>query len=228
MRLLQFRLRVAPAACALLLLLSCVADGFAEVCPTTYMTCGASTVSNVATADSRVCPQVEPNYGTGSAAFDHAVGRFELAFDLEYAKLDATDRFTIEGLPIGTPLALTAAVDAVGSACGGDVATIRVDLFHAASSSGELFFGPFPGSGQPCPNPETRTLEVPVPVVVGTPFDVRVEIRAGSTGRGQATALLRFTGLPPGTRIRSCKGYSFDVPVPTMNTSWGSVKSSYR
>ena len=70
---------------------------------------------------------------------------------------------------------------------------------------------------------------LPIVVAPGTPF--RLHARASAVGghyegTGIAKATIRFQGLPSGYVITSCQG--FDVPVPTLPTTWGGVKAHYR
>jgi hypothetical protein len=45
-------------------------------------------------------------------------------------------------------------------------------------------------------------------------------------GTSQATAVLRFSGLPAGVTVVSCQSY--DLPVPAQPATWGRLKAVYR
>ncbi len=196
----------------------------ADACPEPVLTCGASTVSSAESAGTRGCPILPPDYGSGSLGFDSAAARFELSFMMEFVVLDAVDRF----VP-GVPVAITAVLDVTGRACGGDVAHLIATLQQGSGSAQTQYSAPIPGYGTPCPGAELRTISVPISAVAGNEFDVRVRLHSDpSSGDGNATAFLRFTGLPPGARIRSCKGYAVDVPVPATSATWGWIKGAYR
>jgi len=65
--------------------------------------------------------------------------------------------------------------------------------------------------------------ELPFPMVILIFLSAFGNFPAGNS---QATAVLRFSGLPPGVSVVSCQSYN--VPVPAQAATWGRVKSVYR
>ena len=41
-------------------------------------------------------------------------------------------------------------------------------------------------------------------------------------------AFLTFEGLPQGSRVVSCQGFTQDFPVATRSLTWGALKTAYR
>jgi len=84
-------------------------------------------------------------------------------------------------------------------------------------------------SFDPTPVLVNEALTLPVAAVAGTPIHLVIELRAQALdGRGELEATLEFTGLPPGVRLVSCRGYVSDAPVAARRTSWGRLKAAYR
>ncbi len=197
-------------------------------CPATGVTCGAASESPVASSGSKTCSNAD---GSGSITFDLAAGEFALSFWNELVLINAIDRYRIEGLPDGTPIAVTARLEAEALVCGGDVAHIYARLSHLTEVAGTQWDAPRPTQGVGgCTGPETHSISVPIAAIAGAEFAVRVELWSdpSSGGTGNAAAVLRFEGLPPGAQLRSCKGYALDVPVAALPASWGRIKSEYR
>jgi hypothetical protein len=75
----------------------------------------------------------------------------------------------------------------------------------------------------------TAQTVLPISAAPGTTF--RVSALTGAVGghlagTGLAVGTIRFRGLPSGYAITSCHGG--EIPVPTLATTWGRVKASYR
>ncbi len=78
-----------------------------------------------------------------------------------------------------------------------------------------------------------QVLEIAVPVTSDVPFELRLLLYADayvtwSQAEGAIEARLGFPDLPAGATIRSCKGFTTEVPTRAMQTSWGRLKAIYR
>ncbi len=129
-----------------------------------------------------------------------------------------SDRYTIEGLPPGTPVSFFVELHAEGTISGlaRYHATIDDGVTKAEGASTDVGLTTF-------------VAKLPLAKTAGTPFVLTVLFDAGgSYPGGDVTAYgsLWFSGLPAGASVRSCQNY--DLPVPATTRSWGSLKAIYR
>jgi hypothetical protein len=139
------------------------------------------------------------------------------------------DDYVVHGA-LGSPGTFGAILEVIASwECGITPGSIDVNLTEGTANNArnylkvtdiDCFFGP-----------PTRTFELYVPLAVTpeTPFRLTSSL-AFSLGQQQAFDVhgtLRFTGLPTGSAITSCKGY-VEGAVPARATSWGKLKAGYR
>jgi hypothetical protein len=205
-------------------------------CPPTTVRCSYTKEITAPSDTSYCCDFV---YGRcGSARTDHATGRFHAegsgGFDFSGggAEIDAVDQFTILGPALPDPIAINALLDIHGYAYGSS--------YHFTCSSGQASFS-IASAGVPAasrtingdctPASIDVTIGIPLAVRVGESFVLTIVTSArgaGDGGNGTADSGLRFSGLPAGYSIVSCKGYRMDSPVPTRLTSWGALKRIYR
>jgi len=163
--------------------------------------------------------------------FDVPAGHLELA---SWGKFDThvrvRDTFLVQGAPLGTPVLGVLELVAEGTVstwgCGGSncwgYLTVRVDAGDAGGvdTDGKNVFG---GSV-----PARADVAVPIVFISGVPKDVFVELAgSGSADHGTtATATYRFSGLPNGVGVASCRGF-VHAPTPAVAASWGRVKAAY-
>jgi len=227
----MFRIRDCLRVVALLAVLPVVAHAQSTPCPTTVTLCDGIATSWTTSTGTRTCPVVDPEYTFGELTFDHATGRSTMRFQYGgHAWILARDVYHVEDVAPGVPVTFDVRLDLVASVCGADGAHVQV-THGVGDATAYTQYDSYPFHWEiPCPVDEPRSLVLPVTVVGAAEFAVetRLESDPGSGGNGSVTARLSFEGLPPGARVRSCKGFVFDVPVPAIASSWGRVKSSYR
>jgi hypothetical protein len=138
--------------------------------------------------------------------FATAAGTFRLDSRFREVSVRWSDRYRIEGVAAGTPLAFEAHVRAIlGSAdscvtnrCFASLASVTL-----ASAAGV-------DSVAAKPDPR-RTLVVPVSINAGESFALELGFRANAVPApalaATVVARLEFTGLPEGARVVSCHGF---------------------
>jgi len=72
------------------------------------------------------------------------------------------------------------------------------------------------------------SLEMPIFLDRDGVFDLHLFVDTDDYGRFDMNTRFDFFDLPPGTTVRSCKGYLQELPTPTLSRSWGSLKAAYR
>ena len=146
----------------------------------------------------------------------------------------ARDLFDVTGIAPGTKVTVTVTLDAQGtistpgcggSGCGGTLeASIDVGGGHAVEQAPRTVFAA--GSV-----PVAVTPSLSIVIVAGMPLLVELGMRGmrapGGNHTVAATAVYRFTGLPPGAGLVSCRGY-VGAPTPAAPVTWGRLKAAYR
>jgi hypothetical protein len=148
------------------------------------------------------------------------------------------DDYWVDGPPGGGPVSFAASLRCTTQAWAGilyapehscGTASVAASLRDAVNSDGfsRLANTPYPCPG-PSPPPEIRILVLPQARLVGEVFRLRV---SGSSdeeaGDAFLKAQLRFTELPFGYTVRSCRGYASDNPTAVSRRSWGDLKVRY-
>lgn len=139
------------------------------------------------------------------------------------ASLDLVDDYTINGLPDGTPVSLSAKLAAYGNTppySGSHGPSWRVTLGSETNTviGGNAY------------QDWSQVLTLPVSAPAGVPFRIHflLEIFNGFDSLVENEgAELHFEGLPVGAVITSCHGY-IQGAVPTASATWGSLKARYR
>ena len=171
---------------------------------------------------------------------DHAGYVSEVGFDLSqgrafarggHGSIQASDAYTIAGLPPGTEVRFAARVEPRVGACRGfDDGGSGLCTVSDSVNQVSLFTGTGP---EDCIVVED-VLRLDLDKIAGAPFRLDLYARSdrGSTGgSGSASVRVTFVDLPPGGRITSCHGYVQDVPTstrPAELATWGGIKSQYR
>jgi hypothetical protein len=145
------------------------------------------------------------------------------------------DRYSIEGLPPGTVVPLTANLDVNGfvESTGECTAPGCSGTFGARIGDPFAWYAEQSVSvGQTGRSDLVTQLQFPLSITVGEPAAIAYEIyyfvpSDGIGHGGVAHATLSFSGLPAGATLVSCNGYS-SQPTPTRATSWGRLKTIYR
>ena len=141
------------------------------------------------------------------------------------------DRYVVLG-PTGTvPVVARLEVRYAGSGCplnphGRGAVEMSAAILHDALRADFACTSSI--ANPPCESCDgNATLTLPLVVSVGTPFDVRWQVR-GSAGynNGQEIYAGFSFDLPPGYAIESCQGYSSGA-VPAERASWGRIKARY-
>ena len=214
---------------ALLLLLWISADTPAAAaggdCPANSIAFNSVPVSS--TAGSRDTSFVG-DCSSGRARYDLVTGY--LAVEVldpcgpELIEVDTADEFVVLGLALGTPVELTAVLDASG----GGWPLVPELPYSVGSGSASISDGTASDSEQAANGSFSRPLSLGLHVSVGQPFVLHLRVTASADlGGGSAQGQLRFTGIPPGCTVSSCQGYQFG-PVPVRKTTWGSLKARFR
>ncbi|NOT33755.1 MAG: hypothetical protein HOP12_06240 [Candidatus Eisenbacteria bacterium] len=77
----------------------------------------------------------------------------------------------------------------------------------------------------------TGVVELPVTIVAGTPLTIEFSMHgmraAGGAHGAHGSGRYEFVGLTPGMHMTSCSGY-VDQAVPTLRSTWGKLKVTYR
>lgn len=207
-----------------------------------------------ATAARAACPPSSAGLLSGSgsistAAFDSVRATAHVTFDLRAGRLsltqdvggvsrtfvEARDAYDVLGVPLGTPVTLTAALDVIGGATNGGCAPdcggwFRASIRHGSEVAADSVAEPKSGY-TPATNPLNETLQLPVTIVAGSPETIEFElwdvVTPGSWGGGFGTGHIHFLNVPPGVTVTSCQGYG-SVVTPVRRTSWGALKTIYR
>lgn len=143
------------------------------------------------------------------------------------ARIALEDDFVVEGLPLGTPVALTAvfALTLEASSLMGPgfaSASMTEGVSNTVALNWDDSFYAYP------PGERDTVLTIPVSAISGTPFRMRYFVRAfaGELTYAAWNGTFDFTGLPKGAAVTSCKGFG-EKPVPARPTSWGRLKTTY-
>jgi hypothetical protein len=130
------------------------------------------------------------------------------------------DEFTVVGVAEGTPIRFSAHLIVQGAISGKGRIWAAIGDNLAGSD----------GLDTQVSGPVIADVSTFLECTAGVPFLLATELGAAGTtepgGTVSATATLRFTDLPAGSAVVSCQKY--DVPVPALTRTWGSVKGTYR
>lgn len=226
------RTRTLSTATALALLLPSAARATAQ-CPDSY----AQLVgfNNLFAVPGAV---LDTTYTTSHAGFDLPAGTVTVSRavgGVNWTRSIATDDFDVTGVPAGTPIGVIAEFEVDGfvtspgcggSGCGG---YFQASLTQGANSNAEQVTLPNPFAGGIVPLQQTLTL--PITIIAGSPlsvaFELAVFVPAGGNAGGSGSGTIRFSGLPPGVQVVSCKGFGSST-TPARGTTWGRLKTHHR
>ena len=175
---------------------------------------------------------------TGESASVHGASSFDIpsahlaaqssCFENCCADVTVNEDFTLEGLPLGTPIAITARLD------------VRIEMnqgYVGGGGAGARLTNPLGGEVQwSVQSPDTgevdlvrdTVLTLPLSVQAGSPFRLGFGVNCGSSEMiVSVDGVFSFDGLPSQSSIVSCRGFT-QIPVPTRTTTWGGVKARYR
>lgn len=189
-------------------------------CPADTVSCPPDTYTSAPAYDVECqLPGSEPYWWR--VQYDLRAGWIRTDTHHPVAEVIASDDYIVTGLPAGTVVSLTlkAQVQITTQMFGGSgQARVRVGNEERVFSAGN-------GS------PGDALLNVPVAVAVGEPFRAHYQVQVSSgtpSPVAYAGMSFRFAGMPPGTSIVSCQGYTQDAPTPVLRGSWGAAKILYR
>ena len=175
--------------------------------------------------------------GTYRASFDLVGGTiyvFRPIANFGMVEVTTGDLYDVEGLPAGTVVPVTVALDVNGhvesaNICGGTGcgATFDAQIIQGTTVVEQTARVGYYGSSD-----LVTTLQLPLSITVGQPvelnFQLFVSVGPGGDGYGgYGTGRIHFDGLPAGAHVVSCHGYASQT-VPALPTSWGRLKSIYR
>jgi len=230
-----------------------LAAGVALLARAAFADCPQSTFLYGGFDPANPIPKVAPRCDTMFSvhACDGVHGRFDVPAGLLIASVDfacnetqfgaapsgletvVEDDFRLAGVPPGTPVSFTVLLHLTGeghnfSEPGGPGgARVRATVLEGASNGAT--FQRSTSTGSTAPFFVDEALSLPVSATSGTPFHLRLAVRAESfDGRAQLDGRLEFAGMPPGVSVGSCRGYLSAAPVSARNSSWGRLKASYR
>jgi len=214
----------------LLLLLGALAipsEAQSAPCPDTQFTCRGTTQTLPGDRGDLFCPYDDNDGSSGSAAFDYPLGTARMSFTFTRLSLALADSFWFEGLAPGDSVKCRAKLTLSGQVCGGDVASFFVNFsLVPGESQAAYFISPDPKHCAPV----AGVLDQLVALRIGERFAMKLTIDGsdGAGGNGVINTALQFSELPPNVVVRSCHGFRQDGPVPTLPSSWGNLKASYR
>ena len=209
-------------------------------CPSSTLSCYPVTSSQQAIID-LVCPNdggvIHINLITGmfsaSGSGSSHGGRGEFT---------AMDRYTLSGLPAGTPATITAKLHLTGSTASGCVPLNSTSWPQGTVSGGFYYSGTYNtvsvsspltqcSGASCCTGPASMNQDVTrsISCLAGQAFDLGTTLFAGASGGGSnISGTLTFESLPAGASIVSCQGFTQSAPVAANATSWGKLKQIYR
>jgi len=150
-------------------------------------------------------------------------------------QLQFSDSYRIVGPALATPISFQAAFHVggtlnaslnsypfIGTVCDATSA----QLIATSGSASVSHYYTIPAQG--C---ETTTFDDGMTLALaklpGETFPLSMLLAVFGSRAGNVNGTFEFTGLPAGYVIQSCQGFG-GQPVPAQNTSWGSLKHSYR
>ena len=212
--------------------------------------CGPNSVSCSLSTGTILTNSVESCTDLYSAAsYDLVRGIFTMRFQnntttpssQRSAAVSAADEYRVEGVPAGTPLVFSAALDVTLSVYGYDCpppgrlasstasATLREG--DTNQSSAAITTPVTCSSGGYC-CAQAKSLRTALRVIVtrpaGDPFTLHFDFATSGHGSGDGSAQLYFSGLPSGASVVSCQGYRQESPTAVRGMSWGRIKMIYR
>jgi hypothetical protein len=144
------------------------------------------------------------------------------------------DAFDVVGVTPGSSVTVVAelVIDGwiLGAGCGGSGCwgTLRGTLSSGANSDQKFFTANIFAQDSVH---VSGTVSLPVTIVVGSPVPIEFMLEASRAAGGNHGAsgvgTIRFSALPAGAHVISCKGYGLGA-TPTRAPSWGAVKVLYR
>jgi hypothetical protein len=142
-----------------------------------------------------------------------------------YGLIQALDDYQVFGPTPGQPLSFTVQLRVQGQISGSGAAVARiVDL-----ASGAEVVQSFTSADSPV----DRTLVLPLQHSAEEVFGLRFYLDGDGSlppngGSGHLEGRFEFGGLTGGTYVSSCQGYLQDIPIPTLQMTWGRLKARYR
>jgi hypothetical protein len=169
-------------------------------------------------------------------AFDLVAGTLHVFHpgSLSPTRLATTDLFDVEGVAPGTLVPVTVEARDWGwiatDGCGGSGCYGYVSMRVTTPTDSQQALAEF-NLFSPESRPFTSTVWCQAVLQAGSPIAVTFELQGGRALGGShysmSDAEYRFTGLPAGARVISCRGYA-DPGTPAFPRSWGSLKAAYR
>lgn len=206
-----------------------------EVCPQNYVSLGdALSRIEVFTTAATFDSAHSTRGGSARARYNLITGTAAGSGGAANATIWITDMFTVNGPTAGTPISFTATLRFTGGlsvSCDGEHHSFCSLLFREGASNARSFSAYLYGNLDYCEQTSIAfdsTLVLNINRTVGETFPIRIEISAGQEshgGGGGLSTVLEFSGLPPGTSISSCQGYLQESPIPTVPSTWSSIKS---
>jgi hypothetical protein len=192
-------------------------------CPESGWTCGDGTGGGG--GEPAMSGECWSDTGPGYVSFDSVLGTAHLFFESGGFRLGyyMSDRF--EFTPDPGSRGFSIRLHCKGSSL--DFASGRVYFYRNGSGAGDGDWG------HATPGPDgvfefDDSLDVPLrtdpdgAIVVGILF-----LMNDSARRLDVRTQFEFVDLPPGTIVRSCKGYLQEQPTPAAARSWGRLKAAY-
>jgi len=137
-----------------------------------------------------------------------------------FSSVEAQDQFQLVGPASATPLTFSVRLRVSGS-----VQTYGQGTAGLGEGSSATQVLNVTGGQSPSNAPVALSLQH----LPGEPFDIHVSLGVGSVypyTSADLLAFFEFVDVPKGWSIVSCQG--FDVPVPSLRTTWGRLRAVYR
>lgn len=218
------RCRTLPIA---LIVLAAWAPSSIAECPQNHFSIGPFGTFSSLPVDSRTGPA-----GASHASYSVPAGTINLSFGCSGGGgtpecgsgggVYVEDDFSIFGLPPGTPVSITAHLTGgLSGGYGGFMYAFVEAILSDANGNTQSVSGP---------PPESYDLALPVQAIAGQTFRLHFELTGSSLGfiSGSGSGTFSFSGLPPGTAVTSCQGYTSSPVVAARHSTWGKLKSVYR
>jgi hypothetical protein len=164
--------------------------------------------------------------GSSEAAYDMPAGSWSVNGYGATSRLTIEESFVIDGVPTGIPVSFRVLYDASGSAFGEQNSlgiphsgSITASLADDQGRSSSLSLSAS-ASTSPSSRTISRALHLDLARTALEPFRLTMVSRGSGTvharpgGGGSLRGSLRFQGLPPGARVRSCRGFEAREELP--------------
>ena len=197
-------------------------QGAAAQCPVGSIQCNQTRFESADASLTSTC------FGV-TASYDVVNGRLAAtAGPGSFAIVRFVDQFELAGIAAPTPVPLQIHLSLTGFLAAADVHYGALVFLGFGFTQGDV-----QGSLRQAFDSHFSAFEIDhvltldATIVPGEPFEVACNVQLNGIDRGgRIEGLLTFDGLPPGTRVQSCKGFE-QAAVAVVRTTWGTIKALF-